>query len=292
MIKSMTGYGSASFENSECKLSVEVKTLNSKFLDLSLKLPRAIQEYEMEVKTLISDILVRGKVNINFDYEENQKEEVKYAVNPEFFGQYFQQLKAISAGVAVSDEALFKQAMQMPEVLQQKEGAENAKISLDEVLTTVRKALQACDKFRDKEGEVLFGNFVAYVENIRQNLSAISKRDPERIKSIKERIDKNLTEMVGKEKVDQNRFEQELIYYIEKLDIAEEKVRLESHLNFFREALGSPESNGKKLGFISQEIGREINTIGSKANDAIVQRLVIEMKEELEKIKEQLLNIL
>lgn len=288
----MTGYGSASFENSECKLSVEVKTLNSKFLDLSLKLPRAIQEYEMEVKTLISDILVRGKVNINFDYEENQKEEVKYAVNPEFFGQYFQQLKAISAGVAVSDEALFKQAMQMPEVLQQKEGAENAKISLDEVLTTVRKALQACDKFRDKEGEVLFGNFVAYVENIRQNLSAISKRDPERIKSIKERIDKNLTEMVGKEKVDQNRFEQELIYYIEKLDIAEEKVRLESHLNFFREALGSPESNGKKLGFISQEIGREINTIGSKANDAIVQRLVIEMKEELEKIKEQLLNIL
>lgn len=292
MIKSMTGYGSASFENSECKLSVEVKTLNSKFLDLSLKLPRAIQEYEMEVKTLISDILVRGKVNINFDYEESQKEEVKYAVNPEFFGQYFQQLKAISAGVAVSDEALFKQAMLMPEVLQQKDGAENAKISLDEVLDTVRKALEACDKFRDKEGEVLFGNFVAYVENIRQNLSAISKRDPERIKSIKERIDKNLTEMVGKEKVDQNRFEQELIYYIEKLDIAEEKVRLESHLDFFREALGSPESNGKKLGFISQEIGREINTIGSKANDAVVQRLVIEMKEELEKIKEQLLNIL
>ena len=288
----MTGYGSASFENSECKLSVEVKTLNSKFLDLSLKLPRAIQEYEMEVKTLISDILVRGKVNINFDYEESQKEEVKYAVNPEFFGQYFQQLKAISAGVAVSDEALFKQAMLMPEVLQQKDGAENAKISLDEVLDTVRKALEACDKFRDKEGEVLFGNFVAYVENIRQNLSAISKRDPERIKSIKERIDKNLTEMVGKEKVDQNRFEQELIYYIEKLDIAEEKVRLESHLDFFREALGSPESNGKKLGFISQEIGREINTIGSKANDAVVQRLVIEMKEELEKIKEQLLNIL
>ncbi|MEQ8413515.1 MAG: YicC/YloC family endoribonuclease [Imperialibacter sp.] len=292
MIKSMTGYGSASFENSECKLSIEVKTLNSKFLDLSLKLPKTIQEYEMEVKTLISEILIRGKVNINFDYEENKKEEVRYSVNSVFFEQYYQQLKSISTGLAVSDESLFRQTMQMPEVLQQREDTEDARISLEEVLQTMRKALEACDKFRDKEGEVLYGNFVSYIGVIRHNLGEVAKRDPERIKGIKERIEKNLTDVVGKEKVDQNRFEQELIYYIEKLDIAEEKVRLESHLNFFIEALGSPESNGKKLAFISQEIGREINTIGSKANDAIVQRLVIEMKEELEKIKEQLLNIL
>ncbi len=292
MIKSMTGYGSASFENSDCKLSIEVKTLNSKFLDLSLKLPKAIQEYEMEVKTMISEILVRGKVNISFDYEENKKEEVKYSVNETFFEQYFQQLKSISSNIQVSDEALFRQAMQMPEVLQQKEDLEDAKISLEEVLDTVRKALMSCNSFRDKEGEVLYGNFVDYIDTIRNNLSEVAKRDPERIKSIKDRIEKNLAEMVGKEKVDQNRFEQELIFYIEKLDIAEEKVRLESHLNFFTEALGSPESNGKKLGFIAQEMGREINTIGSKANDAVVQRLVIEMKEELEKIKEQLLNIL
>lgn len=292
MIKSMTGYGSASFENPECKLSIEVKTLNSKFLDLSLKLPKALQEYEVEMKSLISDILVRGKANIVFEYEEQKKDEARYSINKTLYGQYFEQLKAISAGLTLSDEALFRQVLDMPEVVQLNEDTEDLKLPFDDIHQTLKKALVACDQFREKEGEVLYGNFVSYLSIIEARLESVIQRDPERIRTIKERIEKNLTEMVGKEKVDQNRFEQELIYYIEKLDIAEEKVRLKSHLDFFREALDSPDSNGKKLGFISQEIGREINTIGSKANDAIVQRMVVEMKEELEKIKEQLLNIL
>ncbi len=292
MIKSMTGYGSASFENKECKVTVEVKTLNSKFLDLSLKLPKGAQEYEFDLKGLISDVLVRGKAGITVDYEEKQKDEARYSLNQSLFQQYVEQLKGLSPNIAVSDETIFKSALQMPEVLQQKDARESLKISLEELLDTTRKALLACDAYRDREGMVLYEKFLSYVSIIQHKLAEIDKRDPQRIVTIKERIERNLSEMIGKEKVDQNRFEQELIYYIEKLDISEEKVRLASHLNFFRDALGSPESNGKKLSFISQELGREINTIGSKANDAIIQRLVVEMKEELEKIKEQLLNIL
>lgn len=292
MIKSMTGYGNATYENKDCKIAVEVKTLNSKFLDLSLKLPKGAQEYELDLKALVSDILVRGKAGITLDYEEKQKDEARFNLNPSLFQQYFEQLRELRGTLKVSDETIFENALQMPEVLQQKEAKETLKISLDELLATMKKALLACDEFRVREGKVLHEKFLSYVSAIQEKLNAVDKRDPERTVAIKERIEKNLAEMIGKDKVDQNRFEQELIYYIEKLDISEEKVRLASHLNFFKEALGSPESNGKKLSFISQEIGREINTIGSKANDAVIQRLVVEMKEELEKIKEQLLNIL
>lgn len=292
MIKSMTGYGSAAFENKECKVTIEVKTLNSKFLDLSLKLPKAAQEYELDLKVLVSDILNRGKAGIVIDYEEKQKDEARYNLNQALFQQYFDQLKALKGNLSVSDETIFESALQMPEVLQQKEARETLKISLEELLETLKKALLACDEFRVREGKVLYGKFLSYIDTIQSKLDQVDKRDPERIAAIKERIDKNLAEMVGKDKIDQNRFEQELIYYIEKLDVSEEKVRLASHLNYFKESLGSPESNGKKLSFISQELGREINTIGSKANDAVIQKLVVEMKEELEKIKEQLLNIL
>jgi len=292
MIKSMTGYGSAAFEDDDFKLAIEVKTLNSKFLDLSLKLPKGLQEFELEIKSLISDLLIRGKANVVIDYEEKKKAEANYTINPSLFDKYFKQLQVLKGSMQVSDDLLFRQALQMPEVIQFNDSNESDKISLAQILATVRKGLEACDHYRVKEGHGLFQNFASYINTIEKNLSEISKRDPERIRSIKDRIEKNLTELVGKEKVDQNRFEQELIYYIEKLDIAEEKVRLASHLSFFREALASNESNGKKLSFIAQEIGREINTIGSKANDAVVQRMVVDMKEELEKIKEQLLNIL
>ncbi len=292
MIKSMTGYGSASFEDGDFKLAIEVKTLNSKFLDLSMKLPKALQEFELEIKSLISDLLIRGKANVVIDYEEKKKDEPNYTIQSGLFEKYLQQLQSLKGSMQISDDVLFRQVLQMPEVVQFNDSRESDKISLAQILSTVKKALEACDQYRLKEGQVLYNNFASYIESIDNNLQEISKRDPERIKSIKERIEKNLIELVGKEKVDMNRFEQELIYYIEKLDIAEEKVRLASHLNFFREALGSSESNGKKLSFISQELGREINTIGSKANDAVVQRMVVDMKEELEKIKEQLLNIL
>jgi len=288
----MTGYGNASFEDGDFKLSIEVKTLNSKFLDLSMKLPKALQEFELEIKSLISDLLIRGKANVVIDYEEKQKDETNYTIQPDLFDKYLQQLQSLKGNLQISDDVLFRQVLQMPEVVRFNDSRESDKISIEQILSTVKKALEACDLYRLKEGQVLYTNFVSYIESIDNSLREISKRDPERIKGIKERIEKNLTELVGKEKVDMNRFEQELIYYIEKLDIAEEKVRLASHLNFFREALSSPESNGKKLSFISQELGREINTIGSKANDAVVQRMVVDMKEELEKIKEQLLNIL
>lgn len=288
----MTGYGSTSFSDDGLAINVEVRTLNSKFLDLSLKLPKAFTEKELLIRNLVSEVLQRGKVSLVVEYNNQQETSLKQQYNEELFMKYYEQLKRLSDRVIAPQDELFKLALNSPDVIvnAQPEGVEEE--DWEKLLPLIKEALSKCDTFRTKEGAELQEKFVAYIHKIGENLAEIEKLDPIRVKRIKDRIKGNLSEVVEEEDLDKNRLEQEIIYYIEKLDITEEKVRLKSHLDHFMEILNDGKSSGKKLGFVSQEIGREINTIGSKANDAPIQKLVVGMKEELEKIKEQLLNVL
>ncbi len=292
MIKSMTGYGLSKLDNDDYNVAVEIKSLNSKFLDTILKLPKEFGDKEIEIKNLISDQLVRGKVNIVVSFQRKEGLASKMMVNEPLFKEYFNKLRAAANAVGDEGSDIFKLAMQMPEVLVQEELDDNLNQEWNIVSKQIAEAIEGCDNFRVKEGKGLQEKLVNYIEKIKTYLTEIEVQDPKRVEAIRERLTQKIHELSHAEKVDENRFEQELIYYIEKLDINEEKVRLKSHLDYFLEVIELATSQGKKLGFISQEIGREINTIGSKANDANIQRLVVGMKEELEKIKEQLLNIL
>ncbi|MTI31755.1 YicC family protein [Cytophagales bacterium RKSG123] len=292
MNKSMTGYGVASFEKEGKTITVEVRTLNSKYLDINLRLPRAFSEKELEIRNLISSQLERGKVSLSIDYQNRTNVSSRRGLNKDLFKDYFQELKAISNEVDAGKEDIFKLALEAPEVMTVETIKEDFGEDWEIILATFTKAIELCNQFRKQEGDALGKKLLSYAEAIDKLLDKVEKRDPKRIEGLKSRIQQQLTELVSPENVDKNRFEQELIYYIEKLDINEEKVRLRNHLDFFREIIHSDKSEGKKLGFVSQEIGREINTIGSKANDSEIQKLVVGMKEELEKIKEQCLNIL
>ncbi|UII33538.1 YicC family protein [Fulvivirga ulvae] len=292
MLKSMTGYGSSHLSTDEVTINIEVKTLNSKYLDLNFRLPRAFSEKEIELRNLVSDKLQRGKVSLSIDYVNEKETELKQRYNEDLFVQYYSKLKRLADRVIASDQDLFKLALSAPDVMitdQNEEVDEQEWLSLRAL---VEQALDSCDVFRKKEGAELQQKFSGYINSISKSLEEVKVLDPKRVEKIRERIKGNLTKFVDEEGLDKNRLEQEIIYYIEKLDITEEKVRLASHLNHFNEVLSDKNSLGKKLGFISQEIGREINTIGSKANDADIQKHVVSMKEELEKIKEQLLNVL
>lgn len=288
----MTGYGSTNFSDNGLSINVEVRTLNSKFLDLSLKLPKAFTEKELLVRNLVNDVLQRGKVSLSVEYNNQQETTLKQQYNEELFMKYYEQLKRMSDRVVAPQDELFKLALNSPDVIvnAQPEGVEEE--DWERLLPLIKHALSKCDDFRAKEGAELQEKLVGYIQRIDDNLVEIEKLDPTRVQRIRDRIKGNLSDVVEEEGLDKNRLEQEIIYYIEKLDITEEKVRLKSHLDHFMEILRGDKSSGKKLGFISQEIGREINTIGSKANDAPIQKLVVGMKEELEKIKEQLLNVL
>jgi uncharacterized protein (TIGR00255 family) len=292
MIKSMTGYGKAQAEHNGVIFNVEVKTLNSKFLELNLRLPKAYSEKEMELRNLLTQQLERGKANVSIDMQSIDATESKVEFNKPLFLSYYRQLQelALAAGAPSLDD-IFRLAVQQPDVSRTVSGEFNEE-EWKQLEELVEKAVQACDAFRLREGEALKGKLAGYAAEIKRQLQAVEERDPIRTEAVKEKLSKKLEELKQVENVDQNRLEQELIYYIEKLDISEEKVRLLTHLNYFEQNLQSKESNGKKLGFIAQEIGREINTIGSKANDAAIQRFVVGMKEELEKIKEQVLNIM
>ncbi len=292
MIKSMTGYGLSKLDNDDYNVAVEVKSLNSKYLDTILKLPKEFGDKEIEVKNLISDQLVRGKVNIAVSFQRKEGLASKMVVNEDLFQEYYKKLRSAANRVGDEGSDIFKISMQMPEVLVQEELDDNLNHEWKLVSSQIAEAIEGCNSFRIKEGQGLQQKLVSYIENISNYLTEVELQDPKRVASIRERLTQKINELSHVEKVDDNRFEQELIYYIEKLDINEEKVRLKSHLEYFIEVIELSTSQGKKLGFISQEIGREINTIGSKANDATIQRLVVGMKEELEKIKEQLLNIL
>ncbi|HYK76946.1 MAG TPA: YicC/YloC family endoribonuclease [Daejeonella sp.] len=291
MIKSMTGYGLTVKDFAKAKYTVEVKSLNSKFLELSLKLPKAFSDKEFMLRTELSKQIERGKVNVNITVEYPETALKTAVINQELLKVYYQQLKSAADQFGDNGSNLLQMALNFPEVVQY----ENDGISEDEwklLQQTIEEALKNFQKFRLDEGNILKQDLVLRINNILTSMKLVEEQEPNRISVIRERLNNYLEEAVGRENIDQNRFEQELIFYIDKLDITEEKIRLKSHCDYFLAALEDKDANGKKLGFISQEIGREINTMGSKANDARIQQLVVGMKEELEKIKEQLLNVL
>ena len=292
MIKSMTGYGLAGFENDNYVVSVEVKTLNSKFLDLSTRSPKQFSDKDLEIRNLVSSVLERGKVNLNLDFSYKSLEEMPVEINEGLFLSYFKTYQSLAKKVNADSMDLFKLALQSPQVLssnvERNSDADEWKI----VRKTIETALRHCDEFRKDEGNTLEGKFLENLSVIREGLEMVKTQELERKTRIRERIKGNFRDWMEENSFDLNRLEQELIYYFEKIDITEEIVRLKSHLDYFEKNLRGGDSQGKKLGFIGQEIGREINTIGSKANDAMIQRNVVIMKDELEKIKEQSLNIL
>ncbi|WP_344726705.1 YicC/YloC family endoribonuclease [Corallibacter vietnamensis] len=285
MIHSMTGYGKSVLQLPTKKISIEIKSLNSKNLDVNARMPSVYREKELSLRKLIANKLERGKIDFSI-YVEITGEETTTQVNKTVVKQYMNQLRDVVAG---DETELLKMAVRFPDAL----STERDDIDDDEwnaILNEVNTALNHISTYRLDEGKVLEADFKERIQRIDNLLEQVIAIDPERIDGVRERLRKGVEEL--KEKVDENRFEQELIFYIEKFDITEEKVRLKNHLEYFITSLDSKDSNGKKLGFISQEIGREINTIGSKSNYAPMQKLVVQMKDELEKIKEQLLNVL
>lgn len=286
MIQSMTGYGKFVLELPLKTIRVEIRALNSKSIDLNLRMPSDYRSKELELRKIIGAALGRGKVDVSLNVEKSNSEKAA-KINLAVVQNYIQQLKDIAPTDSVLE--LLKMAVKMPDAF----GAEKEEIDAEEwsqILNAVAKALEGLKAYRSDEGQVLLTDFTARIKTIESLLKNVGKMDSERVVNMRKRLGKGVAEF--KDGLDQNRFEQELIYYIEKLDITEEKVRLQNHLNYFIKTLNSVDSNGKKLGFISQEIGREINTIGSKANFAPMQKQVVQMKDELEKIKEQLLNVL
>lgn len=287
----MTGFGLATLDAGNYKFTVEIKSLNSKFLELSLKMPKAYSDKELLLRNDCSKNIERGKASVIITVE-NQQSEIKTAnIDREKLALYYRELQAAAKELGDTSQSLFQMALNMPEVITylEENGTEE---EWNLIYQTYQQALKNFQTFRADEGHILKQDLELRIKNILACQAEVEKLEVNRIPAIRERLNHLLNEHVGKESIDQNRFEQELIYYIDKLDITEEKIRLKSHCAYFMDTLNDPEANGKKLGFIAQEIGREINTTGSKANDAQIQQQVVVMKEELEKIKEQLLNVL
>ncbi|MDP2387301.1 MAG: YicC/YloC family endoribonuclease [Bacteroidota bacterium] len=289
MIQSMTGFGKASREIGNINIQVEIKSLNSKGIDLSLRTPSVYREKEMELRSEISKILERGKIDVSINLE-NKTEDTPVKINTSLAKNYYDQLKTLAVSLGENEKSLLSEVLRMPDVMK------NEKKELDEeewklVKEVLHAAIVNMQTFRKEEGQSIENDFTKQINVILERLVQIEEADPKRIENVKTRISKNLNEYIPVESIDKNRFEQELIYYIEKIDINEEKVRLKTHCNYFLTTMKEP-GCGRKLNFIAQEIGREINTIGSKANDVDIQKLVVLMKDELEKIKEQTNNVL
>ncbi|WP_026009963.1 YicC/YloC family endoribonuclease [Algibacter luteus] len=285
MIYSMTGYGKSVLQLPTKKITIELKSLNSKNLDLNARMPSIYREKELAIRKILADKLVRGKIDFSI-YVEATAEDTSSQINTPAVKQYIEQLRQVVDG---DDMDLLKMAVRFPDALN------TVREEIDEtewkaIQSEINNAIDELNSYRLNEGKVLEQDFNNRIVAIDEILEKVIAMDPERVEGVRERLLKGVDEL--REKYDENRFEQELVYYIEKFDITEEKVRLKNHLNYFTESINSEDSNGKKLGFISQEIGREINTIGSKSNYAPMQQLVVQMKDELEKIKEQLLNVL
>ena len=291
MIRSMTGYGKAECELAQKKVTIEVKSLNSKQLDVNTRIPGIYRDKEIEIRREISDKLIRGKVDLSL-YTESLGVDSNSAINSSVVKNYFNQLSEISAELGLPvNELTLQMVMQLPEVVK------TSREELDEnewkiILATIREALKALDIFRLQEGLSLYNDTIINLNAITSLLEQIKPYEQERTDKVKDRILDGLKELSSPDGVDNNRLEQEMIFYLEKLDFNEEKVRLSNHCSYFLETLELDEPVGKKLGFIAQEIGREINTLGSKANHTEIQKLVIGMKDALERIKEQLLNAL
>jgi uncharacterized protein (TIGR00255 family) len=281
----MTGFGKHVIQLPSKKITIEIKSLNSKSLDLNARIPSTYREKELELRRTIAGSLVRGKVDFSL-YIENTGAETTSEVNEVVVRQYMKQLAHIVSG---NEMGLLEIAMRMPDSMKtEREDIDEEEYKV--IKDSLDEALKEINIFRTEEGKVLEADFEARIGVLKSLLEQVSQMDPDRLLTIRERLEKAVADL--KADLDMNRFEQELIYYLEKYDITEEKVRLLNHLDYFATTLKSDDSNGKKLGFISQEIGREINTIGSKANFAPMQQLVVQMKDELEKIKEQMLNVL
>jgi uncharacterized protein (TIGR00255 family) len=285
MIYSMTGYGKSVLQLPTKKVTIELKSLNSKSIDLNVRIPSIYREKELEIRKQLSKDLERGKVDFSI-YVETTADDTSAQINTPVVQKYMQQLNEVVAGDGIE---LLKMAMRLPDALNTVREEINDAEWLH-IEAGIKETVKEINTYRLDEGKILEADFKARIETISNLLEAIIKIDPERLEAVRERLHKGVADL--KEKYDENRFEQELVYYIEKYDITEEKVRLNNHLDYFLESLNSEDSNGKKLGFIGQEMGREINTIGSKSNYAPMQQLVVQMKDELEKIKEQLLNVL
>ena len=286
MIQSMTGFGKATLQLPTKKITVEVKSLNSKGLDLNVRMPSLYREMELGLRNQIALKLERGKVDFSI-FIESTAEQTSTKVNVPIVKAYINQLREVYADA--DETELMKMAIRMPDTMkiERDEIDENDWVQIQ---TVIEEALQNILNFRRDEGMSLEKEFQLRIGNIRQYMTEALALDPERVQAIKDRLQTAISEL--KVNVDENRFEQELIYYLEKLDITEEKVRLTNHLDYFLETINGTEANGRKLGFITQEMGREINTMGSKSNHAQMQKLVVQMKDELEKIKEQVLNVL
>lgn len=286
----MTGFGKATLEWKSSTITVEMRSLNSKQLDLGFRIPSRYKNKELELRATSTRLIERGKADVAIQLETNNGEK-NLSINKSLAKNYFAELKALATELNEPTNDLLSLILKMPEVLKSEpEEAEEAE--LEQLKTCMDKAIAEFIKFRLEEGSVLQSEFETRIHNIINLLQSVELLDIKRASALRSRIEKNIAEFVDKEKIDQNRFEQELIYYIEKIDIAEEKLRLKTHCDYFLKTMNEEESVGRKLGFISQEIGREINTIGSKANDSAIQMVVVQMKDELEKIKEQLLNVL
>lgn len=290
MLQSMTGFGKSEVLFGKKSFTILLKSVNSKNADLNVKLPGIYREKEHDVRSMLQREVQRGKVDLYISYESVAGEQVN-TINRQIFNAYLNDLKNLAENTSVSEDILFTIASRMPNVFSQEKETldENEWKAIESGLT---EAIQHFIDFRNKEGAVLQADLSARIYKILSLLEDIIPFEKERIESIKSKLESQLEKMVSADQVNRDRFEQELIYYFEKLDITEEKVRLTAHCNLFIETMQENESQGRKLGFISQEIGREINTIGSKANHAGMQQIIVEMKDELEKIKEQLFNIL
>lgn len=287
----MTGYGKAECELKDKKVTIEIKSLNSKNLDIFTKIPGIYREKELEIRTKISKTLERGKVEFVLYYESTDDSKAT-TINTSVVKNYYEQLKAVADELNItSQEQMLQTVMRLPDTLY----VEHEKINEEEwktIFNTIHKAIEQIDEFRLQEGLHLQKDMEQRIRTIEELKDDLSNYESARIEKVKLRLRENIKALFDEKEMDQNRLEQEIIYYLEKLDITEEKVRLTNHCSYFIEMLNQGNAIGKKLGFIAQEIGREINTIGSKANDSDIQKDVVLMKDELEKIKEQVLNIL
>jgi uncharacterized protein (TIGR00255 family) len=292
MIKSMTGFGQVVTNLAEANIIIEVKSLNSKFLDLSLRLPKKFSDKENEVRTLIADTLERGKVSVSIEYQKKPGVGETQRYDENLFSTNYAELKKLADKVMADYDSLFQMALDAPGVKQTETAEQADPAEWEKIVSCLKSAIDACNNFRDLEGKALGAKLESYISNIGNGLQQVIRLEPARTEKIRSKLKENISSTFSNDNADANRLEQEMIYYIEKLDVQEECVRLSTHLSYFTNVMKEKTSNGKKLGFISQEIGREINTIGSKANDAAIQKYVVEMKDELEKIKEQLNNVI
>jgi len=292
MLKSMTGFGKATVELENKKVSIEIKSLNSKQLDIYTRIPNIYKEKDLLLRNILKTKLERGKVELSLHIEtvgSNKETKINLPIVKEYYSQLYNLSKELD--LDIQSENILQTIIKMPDSMKV-EQQELDEAEWDKILEAVMSAVEDLLGFRDQEGQVLENDILSHIKNIDDLHNQVSQYEERRIQTVRNRISDNLKDLVEKQHIDSNRFEQEIIYYLERLDITEEHIRLTNHCKYFMEVANTEKPIGKKLAFVSQEIGREINTIGSKANDIDIQKLVIGMKDELEKVKEQLLNVL